>query len=216
MYAARGVPASLFTSTPEETMCIQTPRSLTLSGLACFALLTAGCADHAPPLAPDATGALLAGQGQGPQNPEVVVIDLDVEVVIPEFCAGYGDFPDGFDMLVHREGRIRVMLMRHPVTGAVRELAVWQGLDITLTGNDRSVSTISAGPEILHFDVQGDPTQLHVIGLVAAFTAPGWGVILLDAGRLVLDAVTGEIVFEAGPHQNYPGDFDKLCRYFTS
>jgi hypothetical protein len=198
------------------TMCVPTSRSLVLGGLVCFALLAAGCADQAPPLEPTAAGALLAGQGQGPQNPEVVVFDVDVEVVIPEFCAGYGDFPDGFDMRVHREGRIRVMLMRHPLTGAVRELAVWQGVRVTATGNGKTARSIEAGPEITHFDVGGDPTQVHVIGLVAAFTAPGWGVILLDAGRMVFDGGTGEIVFEAGPHQEYYGDYERSCEYFTS
>ncbi|CAN5678457.1 hypothetical protein BH23GEM7_BH23GEM7_30550 [soil metagenome] len=197
-------------------MCIQTPRSLAFGGLVCFALLAAGCADHAPPLEPTPTGALLAGQGQGPQNPEVVVIDVDQEVEIPGFCAGYGDFPDGFDLLVHREGQIRLMLMRHPITGALREIAVWQGVDVTATGNDRSVSSNSAGPIILQYDVQGDPTQLQVIGLNGVYTAPGLGVILLDAGRAVFDPVTGEVVFEAGPHQDYHGDYDRLCQYLTS
>jgi hypothetical protein len=197
-------------------MCIQTPRSLALSSLFCFALLAAGCADQAPPLAPDATGALLAGQGQGPQNPEVVVIDVDEEYEITGFCAGYGDFPDGIEMHVHFEGRIRVMLMRHPVTGAVRELAVWQGVRVTATGNGKTARSLEAGPNITHFDVDGDPTQVHMLGLVGAYTAPGWGVILLDAGRLVFDAVTGEVVFEAGPHQDYHGDYERFCQYFTS
>jgi hypothetical protein len=54
------------------------------------------------------------------------------------------------------------------------------------------------------------------MGLNLAFTAPGWGVILLDAGQYVIDWITGEFVFEAGPHQGVNGDYDKLCQYFAS
>nr|MBA4159471.1 hypothetical protein [Gemmatimonadota bacterium] len=122
-----------------------TPRSLVLGGLVCFALLAAGCADHAPPLEPTPTGALLAGQGQGPQNPAVVVIDVDHEDEIPGFCAGFGDFPDGFAVLNHAKGRVRVMLLRHPISGALRQIHVFQGLNLTSTGNDRSVSGNTAG-----------------------------------------------------------------------
>jgi parallel beta-helix repeat protein len=44
-------------------MRIQTPRSLALGGLACLALLAAGCADHAPPLEPGAAHPLAAAGG---------------------------------------------------------------------------------------------------------------------------------------------------------
>jgi hypothetical protein len=192
-------------------MRIQTPRSLVFGSFICLALLAAGCADHAPPLEPSPTGALLAGQGQGPQNPEVVVLDLDVEDEIPGFCDGYGDFPAGFTVGLHIEGQVRVTLRRHPISGAVHEVHLYQGVNVTATGNDRVVSATSAGPRIFH-----DPTQIERIGLHAAFTAPGWGVILLDAGRIIFDLVTREVIWEAGPHQDYYGDFDKLCRYFTS
>jgi hypothetical protein len=46
-------------------MRIPTPRSLALGDLACLALLAAGCAEQAPPLEPDASGALLAGWAGG-------------------------------------------------------------------------------------------------------------------------------------------------------
>jgi hypothetical protein len=196
-------------------MCIPTPRSLALGGLVCCALLAAGCADQAPPLEPTAAGALLAGQGQGPQNPEVVVIDIDDQWVWEGACAGYGGLADGLDLELTSEGRIRVMLHRHPVSGALREIGIWQGLDITVSGNDRTARSNQAGPVFIEYDMQGSPTQVRIIGLNVAIVAPGWGVILLDAGRIVIDPVTGEIVFEAGPHQEWHGDYDKLCRYFT-
>ena len=40
---------------------------------------------------------------------------------------------------------------------------------------------------------------------------PGQGVIFLMSGRLMVDLVTGESLFEAGPQDWWEGNVDKLC-----
>jgi hypothetical protein len=45
---------------------------------------------------------------------------------------------------------------------------------------------------------------------------PGAGALLLDAGRLVFDVVTGEVSFEGGPHQVFHEDFEAYCAAFSS
>jgi len=45
-------------------------------------------------------------------------------------------------------------------------------------------------------------------------TSPGDGVVYQVVGRLVLSS--GEIVFEAGPHDDADGTYDALCSYLAS
>jgi len=54
------------------------------------------------------------------------------------------------------------------------------------------------------------------VGLRNAYTVPGVGVVLLDAGRLVLDPETGDVIFEAGQHQVVEGSVSAFCSYFAS
>ena len=58
-----------------------------------------------------------------------------------------------------------------------------------------------------------DGTRLE-LGLRNAYTVPGGGVVLLDAGRVVIDLVTGEAVF-SGQHQFLEGDADAFCGFFA-
>jgi hypothetical protein len=197
-------------------MCFPT-RHTHLSGcLAVLALLAAGCADQAPPLEPIAAGALLAGQGQGPQNPEVTVFEIEVDIELPGFCEGYPGYPDGFTIRRQVSGRVRAILLRHPVTGALRAIEAYQGLDVLVTANNKSASSNIAGPIFYRLDLDGIVSQEIEVGLTVALVAPGWGVILHEAGRLVYDPATDEIVFEAGPHQALHNEREQFCAYFTS
>jgi hypothetical protein len=54
-----------------------------------------------------------------------------------------------------------------------------------------------------------------VLGLHNAYHVPGEGVVLLDAGRVLIDLQTGEALSEAGPHQLFAGDADALCGFFA-
>ena len=64
-----------------------------------------------------------------------------------------------------------------------------------------------------HFDPQ---TGLNSSGgLQYRLMIPGLGHVLLDAGRTIYDAQTGELVFAAGPHQVADGDTSELCAAFA-
>ena len=54
------------------------------------------------------------------------------------------------------------------------------------------------------------------VGLRNAYHVPREGVVLLDAGRLILDPATGEATFEAGQHDLVEGSVDAFCGYFES
>jgi hypothetical protein len=55
------------------------------------------------------------------------------------------------------------------------------------------------------------------LGTVFNINVPGAGIAILDAGRVVFDAETGEILFEGGPHQGLhgEGDAEAVCSYLA-
>jgi hypothetical protein len=55
--------------------------------------------------------------------------------------------------------------------------------------------------------VEGTRTDM---GIYWHITVPGAGAVFLDIGRVVFQG-RGNIIFEAGPHQELDGDFDALC-----
>jgi len=52
--------------------------------------------------------------------------------------------------------------------------------------------------------------QVRVSGVIFRITVPGSGAIFLDVGRYIIDFDEG-LVFLAGQHQFFEGDFDGLC-----
>jgi len=63
-------------------------------------------------------------------------------------------------------------------------------------------------PLTLFIDITSGTTTW--VGLTYHVNAPGWGSVLLGAGRVVFDA-NGNMTFEAGPHQVTHGEVQDLC-----
>jgi hypothetical protein len=79
----------------------------------------------------------------------------------------------------------------------------------TFTNTTNGVSI--SGPAHNEQWVDVPETVLTINGLFHLFTIPGGGVVFLETGRLIFVEATGEIFFEAGPHQDFDGDFASLC-----
>ena len=79
----------------------------------------------------------------------------------------------------------------------------------TFTNTTNGVSI--SGPVHNEQWVDVPETGLTINGLFNLFTVPGGGVVFLDTGRIIVDEATGEIFFEAGPHQDWDGDVASLC-----
>ena len=74
---------------------------------------------------------------------------------------------------------------------------------------------VSGGPvEIEKNTWYPNGTQV-VVGLSSKITIPGHGVVVHDAGRVIYDLVTGEMIFQAGPGDLYV-DTAPLCEFFSS
>lgn len=80
----------------------------------------------------------------------------------------------------------------------------------TLTANGKTV-TSNFSAEIF-LDV---PTTVKVAGTVYNIQVPGAGTVLLDAGDIVMDFSTGEVLHVGGPHQQFFGDVAALCDYLA-
>jgi hypothetical protein len=59
-------------------------------------------------------------------------------------------------------------------------------------------------------DFSTTPRTNALTGVVYRLVVPGAGAVFLDVGRIVFERGVG-IVFQAGPHQLFDGDFDALC-----
>ena len=80
----------------------------------------------------------------------------------------------------------------------------------TATANGKTLSTNYPLAVITY----GEDLRLE-LGLRNAYRVPGAGVVLLDAGRVVIDLATDDVLFEAGQHQFLEGDADAFCSYFA-
>jgi len=69
----------------------------------------------------------------------------------------------------------------------------------------------SSFTEVVTYNADGSVRTRTDTGLYNKFTAPGRGIVWLDAGRVVVDG-DFNILFQSGPHQN--GDFRAFCAAF--
>jgi len=140
-----------------------------------------------------------------PPTTEVTVfVPGDVTSVNTELCG----FPITFD----ESGSFKVKTFYDAEGNPVRT--------ILTNFNDRYTATATANGKTLSTNYPlavieyGEDLRLE-LGLRNAYTVPGTGVVLLDAGRVVIDLATGDVLFEAGQHQFLEGDADAFCNYFA-
>ena len=62
----------------------------------------------------------------------------------------------------------------------------------------------------IFIDYSPAPRRIANIGVIYRLVVPGAGAVFLDVGRLVFQRGSG-LIFEAGPHQLFDGDFGALC-----
>jgi hypothetical protein len=85
---------------------------------------------------------------------------------------------------------------------------------LSATANGTTLTSIVMAKIVLTWSPEGDLLRIRSDGLYAGFHVPGSDAVLLDAGRIDFDGDglgQGEILFEAGPHQLFDGDFDEFC-----
>jgi hypothetical protein len=76
----------------------------------------------------------------------------------------------------------------------------------TLTANGKTLTS--------NFSAQifvDEPVAVTVVGTVYNIQVPGGGNVLLDAGNIIFDFETGDVLRVGGPHQQFFGDVAALC-----
>ena len=140
-----------------------------------------------------------------PPTTEVTVVELgDFAAVNTELCG----FPIAFD----ESGSFKVKTFYDAEENPVRTILTnfKDRYTATATANGKTLSTNYPLAVITY----GEDLRLE-LGLRNAYRVPGAGVVLLDAGRVVIDGATDEVLFEAGQHQFLNGDGDAFCDYFA-
>lgn len=94
------------------------------------------------------------------------------------------------------------------------ETAGGGALTVTATANGNTLTMQSQSYLATYsYNADGSVNTVTLSGPVWKFTAPGGGIVYLDTGRVTFDS-DGNIVFEAGPHQDLHGDVDAFCAAF--
>ncbi len=153
-------------------------------------------------------GVALLAQPAAANTVVTEVIHVDATFVDSETC--------GFDITVHVFGTFR-QADYYDNSGFLYKTLLTAGggaFTFTETANGTTLTMQAQSYlDTIYYNADGSPSTSTLSGPVWKFTAPGGGIVLLDAGTVTFDS-EGNIVFEAGPHQDLHGDFDAFCAAF--
>lgn len=136
-------------------------------------------------------------------QPELITIPVDDTFVFGS-C-------DGFDVIEHVEGRVKIST-HFDKDGNVPMEIVRFSLRHTYTNSETGASLRSqdVGIDKIRFEQDGSIT-VAVIGIVAHVVVPGEGPVFSHLGKIVFDGSTGEVLFVAGPHDDFADLLPALC-----
>ena len=140
-----------------------------------------------------------------PPTTEVTVI-VDSVTVDSDICADFG-----FDVTFVENGTFKTKTYYDREGNVVKTILTNSNVRYTSTATANGKTLLTNYP--LVFITRGDGDIQ--VGLRNAYHVPGAGVVLLDAGRLIFDVDTGDVVFEAGQHELLNGSVDAFCGYFA-
>ncbi len=141
---------------------------------------------------------------------EVTVVELgDFAFVDTDLC--------GFPIFFDESGSFKVKTFYDKQGNIARTILsnFNQRYSATATGpNGKTLSTNYPSVIITLYANNQQATRIE-LGLRNAYRVPGAGVVLLDAGRVVIDRTTGDVLSQSGQHQFLNGDGDAFCDYFA-
>jgi hypothetical protein len=136
-------------------------------------------------------------------KPEFFTIPVDDTLAFGE-C-------DGFTVIEHVQGKIKVST-HFDKDGSFSMEIVRFSLRHTYTNSETGASVRSqdVGIDKLTVNEDGSGTAA-VIGIVARVVVAGEGLVFAHLGRIVFDLVTGDVLFEAGRHDDFADVLPALC-----
>ncbi len=137
-----------------------------------------------------------------PPTTEVFVVDNDTSVNT-SLC--------GFPITFTQNGTFKVITYYDSAGNPIKSILTNYKVRFTETATANGKTLLANFPTV--YITSSDGTTVES-GLRSAYTAPGAGLVLLNAGRVVFDP-SGAVVFEAGQHQVLDGDVAAFCAYFA-
>ena len=136
-------------------------------------------------------------------KPEFITIPVDDTFVIGE-C-------DGFSVIEHVQGQVKFSAHFDKNRNFVMEIARFS-LRHTYSNSETgaALSSPDVGIDMTVINQDGSGT-VAVIGIVARIVLPGEGPVFVHLGKIVFDVNTGDVLFEAGQHDDFAGLFPALC-----
>ena len=136
-------------------------------------------------------------------KPEFITIPVD-----DTFTAGECD---GFSVIERVQGKVKVSTHFDQNGNFVMEIARFSlrhTLSNSVTGASLSSPDVGIDMTVINQDGSG---TIAVIGIVSQIVVPGEGPVFRHLGRIVFDINTGEVVFEAGQHDDFADLLPALC-----
>jgi hypothetical protein len=136
-------------------------------------------------------------------KPEFIVIPVDETAALGD-CAG-------FTVIEHVEGTVKVSIHLDQDGNFVMQVTRFR-LRHTFSNSETGASLFSPDVGIDKVSVSQDGSEsVAVIGIVSRIVVPGEGLVFAHLGKIVFDINTGEVLFEAGPHDDLAGLLSVLC-----
>jgi hypothetical protein len=144
-------------------------------------------------------------------RPSVETLHIEEEPVLNEFLTDFCGFP----VTNTFTGDIRTTTFFNSTGEPVRQQALFTTFVATIDNpeNGKTLVDNNASAVITNFEAGTDT----IAGTVFNINLPGFGNVVLDAGRLIFDTETGEVLFEAGHHDVVDGtdDPEPICAYLA-
>jgi hypothetical protein len=109
---------------------------------------------------------------------------------------------DGFDIIVNFHFTARVTEFYNADGDLVRVRGYFHGTG-ELVNTETGKTNTGSGPSIFFDNFRTETTTF--VALTFHNTVPGEGAVGIDAGRIVIDWATDEVIFEAGLHPGFDG-----------
>ena len=118
---------------------------------------------------------------------------------------------DGFAVIENVEGTIKISTHFDKDGEFQMEISRYR-LRHTFTNSETGESLTSPDVGIDKVTISEDGSVIvAVIGIVAHIVVPGEGPVYVDVGRIVFNGTTGELLFEAGQHDDFADLLPALC-----
>ncbi len=145
-------------------------------------------------------------------RPDTTTSEYDVSGEWIAFC-------DGFEVLANSHQKY-VETIYYDKNGEIKNIQVHLSVTDGIVYNSEDPSRwIPEGPDHIRYTIDPVSGLLTQTGLALHVTVPGYGIIGINAGRIILipegDIWDWEVVWDKGQNDFLTGDLDALCSYLA-